>query len=186
LPATGVFLAGPAVDLPAVDPGSNLHLHPAGVPRLLGSAGPLRLATRKALALVVLLTLEGPMRRQRLAELLWPDLDRATARRNLRREVFRLREVGLTMADAGADTLGLQLLALAWPAAADASPLWLEGLDTAAGAEFDEWVLLQRERLQRLWLDRLDDQAAALQQRQGQFGRAMNDQSGHRRVAVGR
>lgn len=65
--------------------------------------GPLRLhvdgrlqgpRTRKALALLLLLALQGGQSRARLCGWLWPGLDESSARRNLRRELVRLREAG--------------------------------------------------------------------------------------------
>jgi hypothetical protein len=61
--------------------------------RRLGVVVPL--ATAKAAALLVLLALGGPAHRARIAGWLWPSVDDAAARRNLRRELARLREAGV-------------------------------------------------------------------------------------------
>ncbi|MGI8748363.1 MAG: AfsR/SARP family transcriptional regulator, partial [Deinococcus sp.] len=67
------------------------------------------LPTRKALALVAYLALEGHTDRSKLSELLWTDLDRASARGNLRRELYRLRATPLwTLLEIGADQLGFR------------------------------------------------------------------------------
>lgn len=53
------------------------------------------LPIKKTQALLVWLALEKGALRPRLCELLWPALDESTGRRNLRRELARLREAGL-------------------------------------------------------------------------------------------
>ena len=53
------------------------------------------LPVKKTRALLAWLAIEGRSSRQRLAGLLWGDLDEPTARRNLRRAVHRLRATGL-------------------------------------------------------------------------------------------
>ena len=55
---------------------------------------PVPLPIRKTLALLVLLAGSGAMRRERIVAVLWPALDESAARRNLRRELARLREIG--------------------------------------------------------------------------------------------
>ena len=66
-----------------------------GAPALEIAGRPCVLAVRKAWALLALLALDGSATRARLAGLLWPDVDEAAARRNLRRELHRLRAAGL-------------------------------------------------------------------------------------------
>ncbi len=67
------------------------------------------LATRKSLALIVYLTLEGPTDRLRLADLLWSDLERPLGRGNLRRELYRLRSTPLwEMLNVKPDWLGFR------------------------------------------------------------------------------
>lgn len=147
---------------------ASIGLHLAGAPRLVDAQGQvLKAGTRKALALAVLLALEGAITRERLLALLWAGAEPAAARRNLRRDVFRLRELGLTLADAGSDALSLDPPALHWPAPTGTPVVWLEGLDGVAGAELDEWLVWQREALQWRWVDALAARAAALEQ-QGQ------------------
>jgi len=122
-----------------------------------------RLPTRKALALLALLLLDGSVRRERLAQTLWPDLPGAVARRNLRREVFRLREAGLVLSDEGLETLRLTGVAPVWPPAANSPPPWLAGLDGAAGAELDDWLAEQRQQLHRRWIAGLESDADSLE-----------------------
>lgn len=134
---------------------------------LLGLAGVLvhglrvRIGTRKALALVASLALDGESPRERLAHLLWPDVDARAARRNLRREVFRLRGLGLAIAESAAGALGLpgatnvDVLRFREAAAqgnddaalAQSQAMLLDGLDGVAGEAFDERLALWRNQL---------------------------------------
>src|SRR5262245_2786848 len=79
----------------AADPSHPVHLSCIGVPRVRLGEAEVRLPVRKTLALLVYLAVTGRSARQRLADLLWGGLDEATARRNLRRAVHRLRAAGL-------------------------------------------------------------------------------------------
>jgi hypothetical protein len=116
----------------------------SGPVALLRDGQALDLRLRKALALLALLALEGPRPREWLADLLWPRLDAAAARRNLRREVFRLRGLGVCFDDG--DPHRLALAGLPVSAHGDATPL--DGLDGCAGDGFDE--RLRERRAQRL------------------------------------
>jgi DNA-binding SARP family transcriptional activator len=77
---------------------TGLELQLLGPVRVLHQGQALPLKTRKAFALLALLALEGSASRQRLCALLWPCLDESSARRNLRRELVRLREAGAAAA----------------------------------------------------------------------------------------
>jgi DNA-binding SARP family transcriptional activator len=67
------------------------------------------LGQRKTLALLAFLALEGEVGRERLFSVFWEDYDEETARRNLRRELHRLREAGLRdHLEARADRLQLR------------------------------------------------------------------------------
>jgi hypothetical protein len=138
-------------------------LQVAGTPHLHAGGRELPTGTRKALALALLAALEPGLRRARAADLLWPDADPAAARRNLRRDLFRLRQRGLLIADGPGDTLVLSGCEIAWPAPAALPPAWLDGLDEVAGAELAHWVALQRSQLQRRWTAHLAAQARALE-----------------------
>ncbi len=117
---------------------------------------PLHLGSRKALALLALLALDGPRTRDTLAAWLWPQQDAAAARRNLRRELHRLRAFGLACdsGDAGALALptGLQVLR-------SGVGLPLEGLDGAAAEALDEWLALRRAALATQQRQQLIEQA---------------------------
>ncbi len=72
-----------------------LGLKILGHPALHRDGAALPLTTRKAMALLVLLARSGgPLPRARVVALLWPALDEQLGRRNLRRELARLREAG--------------------------------------------------------------------------------------------
>lgn len=62
-----------------------------GRPCLLVGGAEVTLPTRKALALLAYLALEGKTSRERMAAILWSDWSREKARRNLRQEIYRLQ-----------------------------------------------------------------------------------------------
>src|SRR5512147_1889974 len=65
-----------------------------GPPRLERAGRALELRLRKGWALLLMLALQGAQPRPRIVASLWPALDEATGRRNLRRELARLAEAG--------------------------------------------------------------------------------------------
>ncbi|HRW50167.1 MAG TPA: AAA family ATPase, partial [Caldilinea sp.] len=84
-----------------------------GAPTVTQSGKPVSINRNKSMALLAYLALaDGPLRRDSLATLLWPDLDQAHARANLRRELAYLRDV-LSEAwfTADRETLALEALA---------------------------------------------------------------------------
>lgn len=148
---------------PLAASGAPLQLQLAGSPRLQRAAQALIPGTRKALALLVLLVLEPGLRRGRAAELLWPEADPVAARRNLRRDLFRLRQLGVEVGEGAGDTLAPLTPDLAWPAATPLPPRWLDGLDEVAGSDLAHWVEQQRAVLQGRWIEHLCQQARALE-----------------------
>ena len=157
-----------------------------GPPRLARDGHALHVGARKALALLAVLALEAAPTRERLAGLLWPDVDSAAARRNLRREVFRLRELGIALTETHEGALGIapglpvdvhdfrQALAAGDDAAAlrATGDGVFDGLDGVAGPGFDDWLARWRSELRQqrhaarqrhaLALEQRDDHAAAL------------------------
>lgn len=144
--------------------------------RLLGPARAeverteLRFPDRKCVAIVAVLALEGECTRARLADLLWEGAD---ARRNLRRELHRLRDAGFEpFLAADGDRLALrdavQVDAAAFRAASAAGDceralalhagLLLEGFDLGGAEPFQDWLAAQRSALAQAW------RAAALAQ----------------------
>lgn len=141
-----------------------LALELLGPPVLRRDGQALPLTVRKTQALLVLLARSGAMPRGRIAALLWPELDESAGRRNLRRELARLREAGAGAAIVSeADRLALaadltvdaqafgDALAAGRPEAALA--LWrglpADGLVLEDAPAFGDWLTLERERLQR-------------------------------------
>jgi DNA-binding SARP family transcriptional activator len=143
------------------------------------------LATAKVAALLVLLALGGPAHRARLAGWLWPDVDDAAARRNLRRELARLREAGVgevlvsegdVLKLAGAPMLACDAWAFRDGAASphesdfeSALALWrgppADGLVLGSTDAFDDWLHAEREQLRALRRRALQASAAAHESR---------------------
>ena len=136
----------------------------------------LPLAIKKTQALLVLLAQAGSMPRNRVVALLWPLLDESTGRRNLRRELARLREAGAGEAvQADADFLALALAvtsdarafeaALAEGRPDDALALWrgppADGLGLDDAGAFDDWLAAETERLRALRRQALEASAAS-------------------------
>ena len=123
-------------------------------PRLVINGEPAHVGSRKALAILSLLALDGSATREQLAQRLWPDADVGAARRNLRRELFRLRELGVPLRDMADGALSLdgsisvdalQLLRADELPKSNGSAL--EGLDGVGDIEFDAWLQRWREQL---------------------------------------
>ena len=74
---------------------STLELYLFGSPRLVLDGRAFVFANRKLLGLLAFVALQGATSRERLAGLLWSDFDNESARRNLRRELHRLRNSAL-------------------------------------------------------------------------------------------
>lgn len=123
---------------------------------------PQRLTVKKTLALLVLLCRSGPLPRSRVVAMLWPQLDESSGRRNLRRELARLREAGVEGAvQAEGDLLALSAAvasdvdafdaALAGGRPDDALAHWrgtpADGLALDDAEAFDAWMALERERM---------------------------------------
>ena len=150
---------------PSEAPRPLTHVVLFGVPRVLQGGREVQLPVRKTLALFVYLSLEPRSPRARLADLFWSGLDEATARRNLRRALHRLRAAGLgDVLSAEDDSVGLVGVgndlhafehavsagrlaeALALPTGA-----FCEGLELDDADGFARWLRHRRERFQRDW-----------------------------------
>lgn len=161
-----------------------LSLKLLGQPALSRGGQPVRLTIRKSWCLLLLLACQGAVPRARLAASLWPALDEPIARRNLRRELARLREAGvpdlLQVAD---DWVALHPAvqvdladfeaALKDGDSAAALALWrgelADGLAAGEAPDFDTWLDAERARVHTLWrralqaaAEREDDPAQAL------------------------
>lgn len=145
----------------------RFHLQLLGGHRLRDLAQRERvLPSRRATALLACVAVERRVPRVALAERLWPAIDLAAARRNLRRELARLRECGLhELLDAGPDEISVgpvlrsdldgfiaasergdgAAALLAW-----GGPL-LQGFVLAEAPAFDAWLDQQRAELMQRW-----------------------------------
>lgn len=175
----------PAVPVDPPPPPYLLEL--LGSPRLLRDGQELRLAIRKTLALLAVLAVERRVERAKLAALFWGEVDSAAARRNLRRELHRLREAGLAGLmqaddDAVAAAPALHCDARRFVEAldegreADALAVWrgpfMDGFELPDGGGFDDWLARQRALLARRWADAVGRDAARLE-RQGDLRAAL-------------
>ena len=141
-------------------------------PRLVRDGEAVHVGSRKALTLLALLALEGGATRSRLTALLWPEADLASGRRNLRRELFRLRELGLPLREAADGELALDpvvavdaLQLLNDDRLPDYTGLALDGLDGVGSGELDAWLQRWRDRLALQHSQALDRQAQAHENR---------------------
>ncbi len=130
-----------------------------------GPENPARLTDSKALALLALLavTPEYTIRRDHLAELMWPGTERRKARRSLRQMLYYLTQnAGRELIEAENDHLRLRVEAFdcdLWEfdraaqagddeaVAGAGSGRFLESLERKLGREMTEWVELQNQRL---------------------------------------
>jgi DNA-binding SARP family transcriptional activator/tetratricopeptide (TPR) repeat protein len=163
------------VPLPPAPADPADHLDLLGPPRLVVGGRVVQPGARKAIALLAYLSLEGRATRARLAALFWADLDAASARRNLRRELHRLRAAGADLLrDEGDDVLAiapslandvqvferaLEAGDTARAAAVYRGPL-LDGFDLAGPGAFEAWAAHQRERLAQRFRGALQTEVA--------------------------
>ncbi len=138
----------------------------------------IRIPTRKGLGLLAYLALEGIQTRARLAEVFWGQFDEARGRMNLRRELQRLRDLGLEdvllvtsssvqlATDIWCDAIEFQN-AIRKAEVATAVKLWggafLEGVDAEDDLEFDHWLERKRADFQAQHLDSLHSFAVLLE-----------------------
>src|SRR4030095_16656125 len=159
-------------------PVSDLVLHLFGTPRLIaGDGGGFRFPDRRSIACIAVLAVDGPTARGRLATLLWDEQGDADARRNLRRELHRMREAGLDAAlVTDGDTVALAHGVTTDPAAFDAAlaaadsdrvlELYagglLRGFDLAAAPAFADWLSARREAFAQRWREVAERRCEAL------------------------
>jgi DNA-binding SARP family transcriptional activator len=149
----------------------TLELRLFGVGTITKASEVIVLATRKALALIAYLALEGTTTRGKLAWLLWSDLPEEAARNNLRKELFRLRETNLgtdleitanqvTLKNFSSDVQEFnQLAGQSNEQALELSQqIFLDGLELKAANEFDNWLEQRRQIFRQatigLWVTR--------------------------------
>ena len=141
---------------------TSLEIQMLGVAAVRLDGVEYHLPTRKALALLTYLALEGTTKRNKLADLFWGELDEDDARKNLRQELHRLSKTPLaTYLELRPETIGLTGIfdsdvsrfrrfvaegnleqALGWYKGA-----LLEGFSLRGATGFDEWLPLAREAL---------------------------------------
>ena len=153
-----------------------LELDLLGPVRLRREGHPLALSVKKTQALLVVLARGGSMPRARVVALLWPQLDESSGRRNLRRELARLREANAADAvSADADALALSTQVACDVQAFESAlrsgqpdialALWrgspADGLQLDDATSFDEWWALESERLHELKRRALEASASA-------------------------
>ena len=152
-----------------------------GPPEVLVGGRWVAMPSRRRAALLGYLALEGATERAELAALLW---ESPTAAGNLRAELFRierrypglLRREGTRVALAAGSDVQRFLQMVLDDDPEEAVRLYrgpfLEGVQPPAAAEFEDWLLLSRNRLEERYLDALvrladrkaeDDPAAALE-----------------------
>ncbi|MCE9658542.1 MAG: AAA family ATPase [Burkholderiales bacterium] len=157
-----------------------LSLTLLGPPALRRDDVEIALPIRKSMALLLLLARQdAPLPRGRVAAMLWPGLGEPDARRNLRRELARLREAGagdalridgdrLALGDVRLDvaTFGE---AFAAGRVDDALALWrgppADGFFLGDADAFDTWLAAERESLVELRRRALQASAVALEAR---------------------
>ena len=104
-------LPSPRPDPAPTEPAAgSVRIEVLGELRVVGPGGrPVELRRQRVRALLELLVVAGPLRRERIVDLLWPDLDAAAGARNLRVTLSRLRdEIGPSCCAVHHRTLALQ------------------------------------------------------------------------------
>lgn len=160
----------------------RVDLHLFGFPRLAIDGPSVAIALRKAWALIAFVAeAGGPVARETLAGLLWPDLDDEAARAGLRRTLNRIgADVGMGLLAADRTAVRLDPAAAVrrdtaeFEAACDAGRFeeamrlyggdFLQGLSLPECDAFEEWAFFRREALRsRLFqaLERLVEQCLA-------------------------
>jgi len=157
-----------------------LRLQLLGMPRLLVGDRELRFPDRRCVALLAVVASDGSVTRERIATLLWDAEGDTDARRNLRRELHRMRDAGLDgVLDSSGPTLALQpdvdldIAAFQRACASGDAPAaltlyatgLLPGFELHAAPAFNDWLAARREALAQLWRAQADGHARSLQER---------------------
>lgn len=165
-----------------------LELQVFGTVRVRRQGQDQALPTLKLQALLLHLAVAGRMARAQAAALLWPQLDAPAARRNLRRELARLRELGLgdlvcADTDHVALPVGLHCDLLAFErcrrgsdplqALQHARGALAEGLKLEDAHEFMEWLDGQRAGWHRSWRE-VAQAAARCHEAEGRLDAALD------------
>jgi DNA-binding SARP family transcriptional activator len=146
-----------------------------GAPRVMRRGEEVRLPIKKSLALLAYTAIEGRTTRAKLAALFWGASGAEAARRNLRRELHRLREAGLgdllvaddeTVAPApGATSDVADFIGALTTDRVAALQLWrgplMDGFDLAESEDFERWLAQRRDDLARRYAAAVEAEAAA-------------------------
>jgi DNA-binding SARP family transcriptional activator len=138
---------------------------------------------RKTAAVLSYLALEGPTPRSKLAGLLWPDAEEATARNNLAQLIRRLKKATgaallsgsevLSLSGLEVDAARLSVLAFAGgEALLEPAGELLAVYDYDDCPDFSDWLLAERERLRLRQVQALGD-AAQRCEAQGEYAEAL-------------
>ncbi len=151
---------------------TRLRLQLLNLPCLVLASGSAHVLERKDAALLAMLAAEGPTPRNKVAALLWPDIDEERARNNLRQRLFRLRRLA-----SGDVVRPGAMLALAEDVRHDLEalgPRLLDDPDAATGEllgeldygdclELSEWVSVARDQWRTARCNALAEIAARLE-----------------------
>ena len=163
----------------AADPAAGRPLvHLLGHPRVSGAGGEAGLADSGARLRAYLSLNDGEIDRRRVAGTLWPDTDEVRAAGNLRTALWRLKGTGLPLVEAGKSSLSLgrdvqvdvhllgdwaaRMISGEFTADDVAHTPWDLGRLEMLPGWYDDWVLLDRERLRQRLLHALEVLARAL------------------------
>lgn len=158
-------------------PDADIEIKLLGDPSIKRGDADLTPTVRKSMALVAYLALEGPTHRDRLADLLWSDMEQKDARRNLRQELWRLQRSLLNgLLESKSDQVFLRSgcstdvqhfqskLAQGDTGAAlegYGGPL-LAHSELSGAAQFEDWLEARRDALSALHKDALQQHAETL------------------------
>jgi DNA-binding SARP family transcriptional activator/tetratricopeptide (TPR) repeat protein len=154
----------------------TLELRLLGPPALRLAGAEISPPTRKSLALLAYLALEGSQPRGKLADLLWSDLDEDAARKNLRKELFRLRgsplEPFIHTPEDRVELIGFEVDARRFANSTESDEPTalehhhgglLEGFNVPGAIGFEDWLETSREHFSGLLVRALANRVRALE-----------------------
>ncbi len=154
----------------------TLELRLLGPPAIRLAGAEISPPTRKSLALLAYLALEGSQPRGKLADLLWSDLDEDAARKNLRKELFRLRgsplEPFIHTPDDRIELIGVEVDARRFANSTEADESTalehhhgglLEGFNVPGAIGFEDWLETSREHFSSLLVRALANRVRVLE-----------------------
>ncbi len=130
---------------------AELEINLRGIPQVLFAGDNVKL-TRKGMALLAYVVLEGKTPREKIADLLWGELGEDGANRNLRRELHRLRETPIFAHLETEGAIGLH--SYSTNANSSKNEL-LQGLILTDAPQFMDWLNNQRNQQHQQYLSHL-------------------------------